>query len=288
MLIHLTAHALGNLTPLLDGNLARLVWDRLRRAFPLAFAASLMPEHLHVLDDAPDLEAARRRLAAVLGGAARYGGQRGPQWLPVPEPTPVRGPAHLERTIRYVVLNPCRARLCQDPLEWAWSTHRDVIGAAADPWISAGRLARALGQSPRNFAARHHAYVSADPTVAVAGTPAPEPAAASSFATLPLSRLAAAAAAATRAPLEAVRGRTATRRLFVHLAIRDGWRDTRSIAAACGISDRAVRLLRALPVDPGAVAAAALCAGDDRLLPTSVRATSVTRKVETRWEAMCP
>ncbi|HEY3353820.1 MAG TPA: hypothetical protein VGQ83_11270 [Polyangia bacterium] len=266
MLVHLTAHALGALTPLADFDLAAFVWERLRDAYPATVAACLMPQHVHLASEVGDADGARRRLAAVLGGAARLGGRHAPMWQPLPEAEPLRGRQHIERMIRYIVLNPSRAPLTRDPLEWLWSTHRDVMGAVVDPWVTADRLARVLGRSRADFAARHHAYVSADPTVSVIGSPPPRAVAPSPSATLPLARLAAAAAAATRSALAAVRSRSVARHLFVQLAVRDGWRNVGAIAEVCGITPRAVRLLRAAPVDPAALTAAARCAGDDRLL----------------------
>lgn len=44
--------------------------------------------------------------------------------LPPAEAVP-EGPKR-RRSVRYVHLNPCRARLVADPLAWPLSTHRDV------------------------------------------------------------------------------------------------------------------------------------------------------------------
>jgi hypothetical protein len=191
-----------------------------------------------------------------------------PRWEPVPPPEVIRDAGKLSRQVRYVALNPCRAKLVRDPLEWEWSTHRDVIGAVASPWVSPAALAAALrarARRPAEFAAAWHAYVSGDPTCAVAGTPPPRPARPSDLPTMPLGRITAAAAAATRAPVSAVRERTLTRRLFVHLAERQGWRDAATLARACGTSTEAVRQLRASSAE-ALLPAGELCLGDDRLL----------------------
>ena len=50
-------------------------------------------------------------------------------WGRVPVPKVLTGRKELSTTIRYVVLNPCHARLVDDPLAWWWSTLRDVVGA---------------------------------------------------------------------------------------------------------------------------------------------------------------
>jgi REP element-mobilizing transposase RayT len=43
---------------------------------------------------------------------------------------------YLRRVTRYIALNPVRARLCRDPADWGWSTHRATAGlAGAPPWL---------------------------------------------------------------------------------------------------------------------------------------------------------
>jgi len=42
--------------------------------------------------------------------------------------------AYLLRAVRYVLLNPTRADLCQTPREWPWSTYRALAGARETPW----------------------------------------------------------------------------------------------------------------------------------------------------------
>ncbi|HEY3354738.1 MAG TPA: hypothetical protein VGQ83_15905, partial [Polyangia bacterium] len=179
MLCHIVVHAAGRLTPLAPFEAAAVTWLRLREEYPLALGAVLMPDHFHLLVDIADPDGVRRRLGAVLSGLTRsepYGRRRRRLWDPVPTPDPVRNLRHLRRDVRYLALNPCREGLARDPLSWVWSTHRDVMGAVADPWVTADRLAAALRLPARGFTPAHHAYVAADPTVHVAGTPAPTPA----------------------------------------------------------------------------------------------------------------
>jgi hypothetical protein len=265
MLCHLTAHAVGGLTPFATFEGAAFAWRRLRRAFPQALAVVLLPNHLHIVSDEPDPDAARRRLAAVLSGVARHPpcatGSR--VWAEVPPPRPIPDVRHLARHVRYLALNPCRSGLVRDPLSWLWSTHRDVIGAVADPWASAERLAAALRRPRRGFEAAHHAYVSGDPSTCVTGTPFPQPVAATDSPSLPLETIRLATAAALRVPLDAVRRRTTARRLFVQLAWHQGWRNTRLLARECQATRQAIRGLLRQP-DPG-LTAARLCLADARL-----------------------
>jgi hypothetical protein len=272
MLVHLVARA-AQWRPFLDWNLAAKTWRALRLLFPATFAAMLMPNHLHVIAEVGDDRGVRLSLAHMLAALTRdASGQKrppvGPRWELVPPPEVIRDAGHLSRQVRYVSLNPCRAKLVLDPLEWEWSTHRDVVGAVAVPWVAPAALAtavRARTRWPAEFAATWHTYVSGDPSCAVAGTRPPHSASTSELATVPLGRIAAAAAAAMRAQVLAIRGRTATRRLFVHLAWRQGWRDSTTLARACGTPAEAVRLLRGRPIET-LLPAGELCLGDDRLL----------------------
>ncbi len=160
---HLTARSRGWLYTA-DFEAAHL-WDLLRAAFPEALACCLMPDHIHLL--LPHADPAHR-LARVRRGYTRWLGRR-PRWLRQPfawaEPgAPVElapDPGHTRRTIRYILLNPCRAGLVRDPLAWVWSTHRDAVGLVANPWVNQ--------RNPASF----HAYVSGDPTVDIAGTALP-------------------------------------------------------------------------------------------------------------------
>ncbi len=232
------------------------MWGRLRAAFPSVLAAILMPDHGHVIHPRTN----RVRVSTLL---ARFS-QRfrlGPgYWAPVPEPEVIPNRLHLLRQVRYVALNPCRDKLCRDPLAWLWSTHRDVMGAVTDPWVTPGALAAALGDPASGFARRHHAYVSADPSVHVEGTPSPRPAAPRELPELGLGVLRRAASAACRG--EAGR---AERRIFVRLALHQGWNDFAVLGRALGVSYEAARTLasRARGDD---IAAAILCLGDSRLL----------------------
>ena len=41
---------------------------------------------------------------------------------------PVENDGHLLEAVRYLVLNPVRARLCTHPAEWRWSSYRAMRG----------------------------------------------------------------------------------------------------------------------------------------------------------------
>jgi len=138
----------------------REVWNVVVRVVPAPEALCVMPDHLHVVA-ATD---ARRALAQALAGLARSRnareGRRGALVRPLAHAHPIADAQKLRRTLRYVHLNPNRARLVSDPLDWPFSTHRDALGLT---WNRVG---------PRRRVGFHE-YVSCDPSVAVSGTELP-------------------------------------------------------------------------------------------------------------------
>jgi hypothetical protein len=251
-----------------DGSLAAFplaadLWAGLRRAFPDALAAVIMPDHVHVVTSSASAAHARNRMRAVLSGARRHRCGAWLRWEPVPEPVVVADNKHLRRQIRYVVLNPCRSGLARDPLEWLWSTHRDAVGAAVDPWVTGARLASALGEAPVGFSPRWHAYISADPSVAIPGTPFPTAARPSDVARVPLTRIVAASAAAHRVPIAALARRGPSRSTFLGLAQASGW-DRRTLVGTTVAASRTTAWRHRTSADISS--AAWLCLGDPRLL----------------------
>ncbi len=242
--------------------LAPRVWSAFRRAFPDALAAVLMPNHLHVIAPSTDAEAARLSAGAALSGIRRSVQGSGLRWQKLDLPPGIPDMHHLKRQIRYVALNPCRSGFVRDPLEWLWSTHREIAGAAVDPWMSGGRLAAALGDDAPNFAARWHRYVSGDPTVHVIGTRFPQAARPKDASEHSLGVLLAAAAAAHRAPAERLFRRGPARRTFLALAHASGWHDLSRLGRAVDASRRTALRHGRLGAAP---AAAWLCLGDARL-----------------------
>ena len=260
MSVHLVSRSIFPLQPLASYEACSWLWTRLRAAFPDATDCTLMPNGVHLISESSHESEARRVLVGVLGGFGRR--YSAGLWEPVPDPAVIPNRKHHRRHSRYVALNPSRDGLVSDPLEWCFSSYRDVMGAAVDPWVDAQRLAAAHGMPTRGFRDDYHRYVSGDPTVAVAGTPTPIAATPAAVSVHPLRRIQLAAAAATRRHPDAVRHRGPTRDLFVALARDQGWAFG-PIARACAMSRRQV-----LRIDTTAAAlqAGRTCLGDDRLL----------------------
>lgn len=151
-----------------SGNaLAWQFWHILRREFPDALAMVLMPNHIHVLfDRRPSTWLPRSRRVALQCGRHK------PRlkWEPVPPPVSIPDLQHLQRQLRYVHLNPCRARLVLNPLEWPWSTHRELCGLTLYRSPGVQRLQKLIQKTALEW----HGYISADSSVEVLGTPLPQ------------------------------------------------------------------------------------------------------------------
>lgn len=271
MLVHLVARALPGNKPLLEPASAWWLMWRLRFAFANALAACLMPDHLHLLLLTMWPHAERARLGRILGSFAVRAGVSH-LFERVPEAQPVASGQHLERLVRYVHLNPCRAKLVDDPLCWPWSTYRGLLGAELDPWVSADRLAEALGRKTRDFGGWLHRYVTSDPSVRVDGTALPQACPPRDLPAVPLDQIRRAALSAT--PWS---GPAERRCCIVELASQQGWHGSEVIARAAGLAGRSVRRVLAGTSDPAAIRAAQLCLGDARLTLTDALIRPMTR-----------
>jgi hypothetical protein len=259
---HVAVRAYRHDSDLNDYPIAPRLWAALRHAFPEALAAVLMRNHAQLVTPGDGAEDVRDRTRSVVSGVCRSDVGRGLRFEPVSLPTTVDEVAKLHRHVRYIALNPARAHIVQDPLAWYWSTHRDVVGAVAEPWVSARRLAAALERPLRGFVGSFHAYVSGDTTTEVDGTPLPIAAAPSIVPVAPLGDILLASAAAQRGHPADVRHKGAVRETFFALAGECGWRHATAVAAIAGTSRQAVWLCRRRVVAPPA---AWLCLGDRRL-----------------------
>lgn len=168
-LLHLVARAASGARPFRHRHACAELWTRLSRNFDVV-ALVLMPDHVHLLAQT-EHETSLRAFGRVLSAfRLRMRATATPdlsfEWERIPSPEKVqRDRRHVARTIRYIHLNPTRDRLCSDPLEWEWSTHRDWLGAVARPCVDRARWARAMGKRVPSCASWLHEYVSSDPSV---------------------------------------------------------------------------------------------------------------------------
>lgn len=248
--------------PFKDFETARWTWARLSQLFPEKICAVVMPNHLHLI--LPQETEANRKITSLLIAISKKKNQ--PKlWQSIPPPAEVPDPFHLRRQVRYVALNPCRKKLCADPLSWYWSTYRELMGITPN-LKSVAELARQVGEPEKNFRVRFHLYVSGDPSVQTGGTPLPVASPPKILPEESIKEILAASAGALRvSPLD-VQKQSQVRSLFIHLAYRHGWQQPLLLSKICKITPRAVhQILKRAP--PLGISAGDLCLGDRRLRP---------------------
>jgi putative transposase len=72
----------------------------------------------------------------------------------------VESESYLLAVCRYVVLNPVRASLCDDPADWPWSSYNSTVGSVASPVpLALDRLLGAFASTLRLARRRYSDYV---------------------------------------------------------------------------------------------------------------------------------
>lgn len=70
--------------------------------------------------------------------------------------------SYLLELCRYVVLNPVRAGMLRDPKQWAWSSHRAMLGQVEKPdWLETDWLLGQFGTQRRRAAEKYEQFVKA-------------------------------------------------------------------------------------------------------------------------------
>lgn len=182
------------------------LWRAMGARVPGIVALTLMPDHLHLLVREP----VDKELTGVLRGYAMWRSRRDPgagrTFRRGDPPAAVEGRLKERRNERYISLNPCRARLVDDPLSWPFSTHRDAVG------LCVGAL-----RKPAADPHRLHAYVSSDPSVQVHGSELPQR---GGQGQVDLDQVRAAVSALTRQTLDELERAGAARRLLMGAALQ--------------------------------------------------------------------
>ena len=123
-------------------NCVRL-WNLLRRRFPKAYAAVVLPDGGHLLVPDDHKEIAQYRLQLVL----RFLFPSVTWMSPLP-PLSRIGSARTLSTLRHILHQPVVTGRCADPCSWTWSSSLDLIGAIGSPWMTPQSIESDLG-SPR-------------------------------------------------------------------------------------------------------------------------------------------
>jgi putative transposase len=126
-------------------------------------AYCLMPNHYHlVLEiDAPTLSSGLQQLNGSYAQAFnRRHGLSGHLFQGRFHSAPVETDSHLLELARYVPLNPVRARLCDDPADWPWSSFRATLGMSRPaPFLAIDRILGPFGLDRRRARAAFRSFV---------------------------------------------------------------------------------------------------------------------------------
>jgi len=112
----------------------------------------LMTNHVHLLVTPEDENGISRFMQALGRRYVRWFNDRhqrtGTLWEGRFRSTVIAADRYLLACMRYVELNPVRAGLSTNPIEYRWSSHAHHVGRAVDPIVTDHALFWALGNTP--------------------------------------------------------------------------------------------------------------------------------------------
>lgn len=129
----------------------------------LCHAYCLMSNHYHLIVETPDgnLSKGMRQLNGVYTQASnRRHGRSGHLFQGRFKGILVDGDSYLLELTRYVVLNPVRAHMVEQPEQWQWSSYRAMIGQVATPaWLFTDSLLSQFGTRRKQARQRYRDFV---------------------------------------------------------------------------------------------------------------------------------
>lgn len=126
----------------------------------ICHAYCLMDNHYHLLIETPDgnLSKGMRQLNGVFTQSSNRRHRRGGHLFQGRyKAILVDADTYLLELARYIVLNPVRAGMVDDPGEWPWSSYRAVLGQASrPPWRAVDGLLSLLAKRRSTAVQRSH------------------------------------------------------------------------------------------------------------------------------------
>jgi len=122
----------------------------------VCLAYCLMSNHYHVVLELkkPNLSEGMHRLNWLY--ALRFNerhGHSGHLFEARFDSAEIKTEEHFHAALAYVVLNPVRAGMCEDPADWPWSSYRATAGLErCPPFLAAARVRRLFGPGRRGTA----------------------------------------------------------------------------------------------------------------------------------------
>ncbi len=143
--------------------LLRLLKDVVSRFGWICHAYCLMPNHYHLLVETPDANLSRgmRHLNGVYTQWVNRNHHRaGHLFQGRFQSIVVEKQSHLLEVSRYIVLNPVRAGMTDDPSEWRWSSYRATVGLEVPPsFLTVGWILEQFDDDPARAVLAYRRFV---------------------------------------------------------------------------------------------------------------------------------
>jgi putative transposase len=130
------------------------------------YAYCLMTNHVHLLVGlGEEVSGLGRLMKRVAGRQTRYHnaleGRTGTLWKSRYKSSPVDSDAYLLACVRYIELNPVRARMVEAPEQYPWSSARHHLGVERCGWLDEDPCYVALGSDVLERQVCHRAFLTA-------------------------------------------------------------------------------------------------------------------------------
>ena len=122
------------------------------------FAWCVMSNHYHLAVQTGPVTLDRPMRSAQQRFTRRYNARQqvfGPLWQGRYRAKPVTDPRYLQQLLVYIHLNPVVAGIVDDPAEYRWSGHTEIVQRARPPLIDVDEVLRVFGGTRRTARARY-------------------------------------------------------------------------------------------------------------------------------------